>query len=341
MSRRSFLHYTGLAAVSTPLLAACGGQGGGGAAAGGKGLSMQLGFLLDNGQLGEAVALGKGWYADNGIDFSFKPGGPSIDGIAMVAGGQSQVGQVSSSPSLMLAVSQGVPIKAFAAGVQQHPYAYFSRPEKPVRTPADLAGKKVGVQATGKVLMSALLAKNGIPEKEVEVVAVGADVTPLTTGQVDVWTGWLSNVAALRPLNGRYVAMRLWDAGIRLYANPYYATTRTLEQDSAKLQKFVSATAAGWKYARENVDEAVALLVKNAPTLKAADMKAQAEVLLKYTFDQTTAAQGWGAMDKTLWQQQLDMWAQLKQFKGTPPTVDKVATTAVLDATAGTRPKLG
>ena len=93
---------------------------------------------------------------------------------------------MSSSPSLMLAASQDIPIVCFAAGAQEHPYAFFSLKKNPIREPKDLVGKKVGIQATGVILLRALLAKNKIPEKDVQIVTIGADMSPVLTGQVDV-----------------------------------------------------------------------------------------------------------------------------------------------------------
>src|SRR5215471_16828080 len=89
-------------------------------------VNMQLGWLLSGNQLGEACAKQLGFYDQEGISLAFQPGGPSIDGVAIVASGKFEVGQVSSSPSLMLAVSQDIPIKCFAVGAQQHPYTFFS-----------------------------------------------------------------------------------------------------------------------------------------------------------------------------------------------------------------------
>jgi NitT/TauT family transport system substrate-binding protein len=239
----------------------------------------------------------------------------------------------------MLARSQGVPVTAFAVGCQEHPYAYISKPEKPVHEPKDLIGKKVGTQATGQVLLSALLAANGIDPKSVEVVVIGADVTPLTSGRVDVWTGWLSNVTAMRPLNGRFEAMRLWDAGIHLYGYPYYATTSTLTEHKDLVQKWLSATAAGWQFARKNLDEAAMAVVKLDPTLKAEDVKAQGEVLLKYVFTDATDNKGWGTMDADTWRMQIDTWHKLGQFKGGAPALKDVATFDILDSTVKDRTK--
>ena len=123
-------------------------------------VNMQLGWLLSGNQLGEACAKQLGYYDQEGIELRIQPGGPSIDGVAIVASGRFEVGQVSSSPSLMLAVSQDIPVRCFAVGAQQHPYTFFSLKKNPVREPKDLIGKKVGIQATGVTLLRALLAKN-------------------------------------------------------------------------------------------------------------------------------------------------------------------------------------
>ena len=355
LSRRHFLSRAGLvagASIVTPLFlagcndpsksAAAGASSTAGSSAGGTtNVSTQISWLVDNGQLGEAVAIGKGWFADNGLNLNIKPGGPSTDGISLVAGGQSQIGKHSSSPSVMLARSQSIPVKCFAVGVQEHPFAYFSKPDKAVHEPKDLIGKTVGTQATGQILLSALLAANDIDPKDVNVVVVGSDVTPLITGQVDVWTGWVSNIAALRPLGKDYVAMRLWDAGIRLYAYPYYTTDQVISSNSDMLVKYLEAAGKGWEFANENVEEAVDYLVKLVPTLNKDDMVAQSKALLPFAFGDTTKKAGWGAMDKDVWQDQIDMWNKLEQFKGAAPTVDDVATFDILDATADSRPKVG
>jgi NitT/TauT family transport system substrate-binding protein len=68
-------------------------------------VSMQLGWVPGGNQVGEVVAKRLGYYEQEGIDFKIQPGGPNIDGVAIVASGRGEVGQISSSPSVMLAVS--------------------------------------------------------------------------------------------------------------------------------------------------------------------------------------------------------------------------------------------
>ncbi|MEO8136524.1 MAG: ABC transporter substrate-binding protein [Betaproteobacteria bacterium] len=311
------------------------------AQAGGKAaVNLQLGWLPGNNQIGEVVAKQLGYFAQEGLDVTIQPGGPNIDGVAIVASGKYDMGQVSSSPSLMLAASQDLPVKCFAAGLQQHPYTFFSLKKKPVNTPKDMVGKKVGIQATGVILLRALLAKNSIPEKDVEIVTIGADMAPLLTGQVDVVTGWQTNVTALKPLGPDRVDLRLWDTGVRLYALPYYATVSTIQKRPDVLQKFLRATARGYAYTKANPDAAADLLVKEYPNLTRADEKVGIDAMMGYAFNDLTKTGGWGTMDPAVWQEQISLYAQLGQFSKRTPKLDEVVTMEILNATRDARVKV-
>ena len=89
-------------------------------------VNMQLGWILGGNQIGEVCAKQMGFYDAEGIGLAIQPGGPNIDGVAVVASGRYEVGQVSSSPSLMLAASQDIPVVCFGVGAQEHPYTFFS-----------------------------------------------------------------------------------------------------------------------------------------------------------------------------------------------------------------------
>jgi NitT/TauT family transport system substrate-binding protein len=304
-------------------------------------LDMQLGWLAGGNQLGEVVAKRLGFFKDEGIRLVIHPGGPHIDGVGIVASGRYLQGQVASSPSLMLAVSQGIPVRCFGVGVQEHPYAYFSFPSNPVRTPKDMIGKRVGTNATGRVLLSALLAKHDIDPAEIDVVVIGSSLMPLLTGQVDVVTGWTTNVTALKPLGPDRIAMRLWDQGIRLYGMPYYATEDTLETAPSALDGFLRASGRGWELAYHETERAVKLLVEEYPILRYQDELQSARELLGYVFTGATLERGWATMDAATWREQIETYDSLKQFTNRVPTVDEVMTLELLDRTADARPRLG
>ncbi|KAA1012589.1 ABC transporter substrate-binding protein [Paraburkholderia panacisoli] len=300
-------------------------------------VNMQLGWVPGGNQVGEIVAKRLGFYEQEGIDFHIQPGGPNIDGVAIVASGRFEAGEISSSPSIMLAVSEGLPIKCIAAGLQQHPYTFFSLKKNPIRTPHDMIGKRIGIQATGMVLLKALLAKNKIPESQVNIVPIGADMMPLLSGQVDAVTGWQTNTTALKPLGADRVDLRLWDTGVRLYALPYYTTTAALKEHPDTVNRFLRATARGWIYANTHRDQAVDLLIKEYPNLNHADERVAIDSLMSYAFNPTTQTHGWGAMDPAVWEEQISTYGQLGQFRAHQPKVEDVMTMDVLNATRSSR----
>ena len=302
---------------------------------------MQLGWIVGGNQVGEVCAKALGYYEQEGLELKIQAGGPNIDGVAVVASGRYEVGQVSSSPSLMLAASQDIPVVCFGTGAQEHPYAFFSLPRKPIRKPADMAGKKIGIQATGVILLKALLAKNNVPEKDVEIVPIGADMAPLLTGQVDAVTGWLTNTTALKVLGPDRIDLRLWDAGVKLYALPYYATRDTIAKKGDMLAKFMRATGKGWAFAYENRDKAVDYLTKEFTNLVWKDERESIDDMMKFAFSAKTKTEGWGTMDPAIWQDQIDLYAKLGQFSKRTPKLDEVMTLDILKASADARPKIG
>jgi NitT/TauT family transport system substrate-binding protein len=135
------------------------------------------------------------------------------------------------------------------------------------------------------------------------------------------------------------VDLRLWDTGVRLYALPYYATTQTLSTRPEVLQRFLRATTRGWAYANKNRDAAIDLLVKEYPNLVREDERVAIDVQLGYAFNAQTQANGWGTMDRGVWQDQITQYAELGQFTKRVPKVDEVMTMDILNATRDYRLK--
>ncbi|SLN43217.1 ABC transporter substrate-binding protein [Oceanibacterium hippocampi] len=304
-------------------------------------VNMQLGWLASNGVIGEVVASKLGYYAESGIELEITPGGPSVDGVASVAAGRAMVGQLSSSPSLMLARSAGIPIKCIAAGYQKHPFTYFSREQAPIRSAQDMVGKTIATNKTAYILLRALLAKNGIAEDQVTIVPMGSDMNQLMTGQAQAVTGWLTNTNALKVIGDDRVDLMLWDTGIQLYANPYYVTDQTLDTEFDTVVNFLKGSARGWEYAYNNPEKAVDMLVEAYPRMEKASEMEAIQGVLGFSFTDKTKAKGWGTMETDNWAEQIEIYAKLDQFKGEVPKVEDVMTLAVLEATADVRPKIG
>jgi NitT/TauT family transport system substrate-binding protein len=309
------------------------------AQSGTKTVNVQLPWFLNNEFAGDVVAKRLGYFDDEKLNVNLIPGGPNIDPVPLVASGKYQIGQQSSSPNIMLAAAQGIPVKSFAVALQVHPFAYFSLIKNPIKTPQDMIGKKVGVQpAGGDVLLKALLAKNNVPLDKVQIVLVGGDTTPLLTGQVDAIAAWRINAAQIKPLGKDYVTLPLWDFGVKLLPLPYFATADNLQKNADMYAGYLRAAGKGWAYALANPDKAVDLLLKQDKNLNHDTEMAGMNLVKNYGYSDLTKTKGWGEFDPAVWQDEITMFDQLKQFSNGAPKLGDVMTTAILDATNGQRP---
>jgi NitT/TauT family transport system substrate-binding protein len=115
-------------------------------------LRIQYDWLMGNGQVGDIVALNKGYFKDEGLDVTLAPGGPNAQTVPSVLSGQAPVGQFGSTSQLFTAIAAGRPLKLFASGFRYSPYAYISLPKSPIREPKDFVGKTIAINPNGRFL---------------------------------------------------------------------------------------------------------------------------------------------------------------------------------------------
>jgi NitT/TauT family transport system substrate-binding protein len=280
------------------------------------GVSEQLGWLVNAQMAGDFVAIGKGYFKEADIDVKIQPGGPNIDPITVVAGGGVPFGNVSSVAVLVNARSHDVPVKAFGAVLQRHPFAFMFFTKSGIHTPRDFQGKTIGIQATARPLLAAVLAKYNVPPDSVKVQFVGGDTRPLVTGQVDVITGWIIDAPQVEAVQqaGSYGYFKLWDLGIHLYAYTYFTTDRVLSERKDVLVRFLSASGRGWAYAAQHPEEAVDLVLKAAPALSRPLELQTWKNEIPYMSSAMTKEHGLGYMDPKVWKTISDTYYGLKQI---------------------------
>jgi len=184
-------------------------------------VKVQLGFKYPVVQWYSIYHLGKdkGFFAKYGVDPQFIEGTGSANSIQVVANGQADLGAAISTSVVMQGVGQGAPVKMVAQETPVSTIAVLSRSDAPIKTPADLAGKKIGY-APGTYsaqLFQALLAANNVDPNSITVVNVpgGAYATSLAQKQVD---GYISapdtNVDTLKSIGVTPVVMNFRDFGV-------------------------------------------------------------------------------------------------------------------------------
>lgn len=339
MNRRDFLRASA-ATVAGSTMAGAFVSFGPAQAAGTKAMLVQYDWLLGNGQIGDIVAKAKGYFAEEGLDVKLGGGGPNAQTLPPLLTGQATAAQMTSSQTI-LAHGAGRPVMLFACGYQYTPYAYFSKPSSPIRTPQDLVGKTIALNPNGRLTLQIIMALHDIPPDSVKTITQGADMTALLVGQADAVTGFMTNTKALSVLGEDRVVMTAESAGAQGYANAYLTTPEVFAAEQESLAKFIRACGKGWGWAFENRKEAVDIMCDALPNLDRAVEHATVDTVMSIAFGPDTKANGWGWFENNKLQGQIDAFDKAKAFEVRKPVLSEVSSHAILDATAGARPRLG
>lgn len=312
-----------------------------GAAGAAAKVTIKYDWLISNGQIGDVVAVENGYFEEAGFEVEFSPGGPNSQTVPPVISGAATLGQFSETTQLFHARASGVPVKILACGYRTGPYAFTSKPAKPLRTAADLAGLRIGVQPTARFIIDAIAAKNGIDLADLTIVSVGFDKGPLVRDEVDTIGGWITNTQALSVVGEDRVDLLVRDLGLPSYANTYFATDEAIETNADTLADFIGAAAKGWGWTHANPEEAVRKTVEAYPALSLEWELRTIGLVLDLSFDSDTARDGWGTFAPALLEEQLSIFEDIGQFPSGRPALDEVYTSKILEMTADRRPRLG
>ncbi|MBD8044408.1 ABC transporter substrate-binding protein [Arthrobacter sp. Sa2BUA2] len=257
-----------LAASSLLLVTACGGSGAeaGTEAADYGTLDLNLSWIKNAEFAGEYFADANGYYAEAGFsDVNLIAGGPGgTSSETMVLSGGALVGTSSPMGVAPVIVEEEAPLKIIGTTYQKNPFVIVSLTGAPITTPADLAGKRIGVQAgVNETLFDALLEVNGIDPGSLEKVPVQYDPQPLVNGDVDGFFGYLTNEVLTLELAGHKTAVLPFaDNGLPFIAESFVATDESIETRREELKAFLVATLRGWKDAVADAEESARLAVE-------------------------------------------------------------------------------
>jgi NitT/TauT family transport system substrate-binding protein len=163
------------------------------------------------------LGIKRGFFAAQKLTVVPKPVQQGSAIITQVVSGAMNIG-FSNNVSLIAAASHGIPLRIVAAGNQAGPGMYsaiFVRSSSPIRTPQDLAGKRIAVNAlanVGPLVVNAALQAKGVGIHGISYVAIPFPnmASALAKSQVDaVW--------AVEPFSGAISAQ----GGARVILEPY------------------------------------------------------------------------------------------------------------------------
>lgn len=209
---------------------------------------LHFNWLVDPGFGGYYVALDQGYYSEENLDVEIIHGGPNVPNpVQVLSGGAADIG-IASPLVIAEAVSAGADYVAVAARFQTTPFGMSSLPGNPIRTAADIVGKKIGGGPFDAVFLDALLTLNGLEPGSYELVPIGFDPAPLPDGQVDGIANYMVSHPVILTARGiDNVAVSYADMGMPLYADMIFVNRSYLEENRGAVVGFVRATVKGWE----------------------------------------------------------------------------------------------
>jgi NitT/TauT family transport system substrate-binding protein len=244
-------------------------------------VTLQLKWVTQAQFAGYYAALEQGYYDEEGLDVTIRPGGPDIVPEQAVLGRQAEFG-IDWLDNLLATRDQGGGIVNIGQVFARSGMTEITWADSGLEQITDLQDKKVGVWLGGNEhKLFAALTKNGIdPQKDVEVVAQPFDMNLFLNREVDAAAAMTYNELAQvleveNPDTGELYqlsdlnVMKMSDLGTGALEDGIFVREDWISdpanQDIAV--RFLKASFKGWIYCRDNPDDCVQYVLNAGPTL--------------------------------------------------------------------------
>jgi putative hydroxymethylpyrimidine transport system substrate-binding protein len=205
------------------------------------------------------VAQQKGWFKEAGLEVDIVAPADPNDPPKLVAAGKADLA-VTYQPQLTLFADQGLPLVRIATLVATPLNSLVVLADGPIRTPADLKGRKIGYSVGGfeDALLKEMLGRHGLKLDDVALVNVNFSLSPaLFAGQVDAVIGAFRNFElnqmAIEGKPGR--AFFVEEEGVPVYDELVLVTHRD-KLSNAALARFVQVVERATLYTLNHPGEA-------------------------------------------------------------------------------------
>ncbi len=239
-------------------------------------VTLQLKWVTQAQFGGYFAALENGFYEEEGLDVTIRPGGPDIAPVQVLMGGGADV-MVDWLPSALAAREQGAPVVNIAQPYVRSGMMLTCLAESGITTPEDFRGRTLGVWFFGNEYpFLSWMNHLGIPTEGgadgVTVLRQGFNVDPLLQHQADCISTMTYNeygqVLDAGISADQLITFKYEDQGAATLEDGLYVLEANL-QDPAfvdRMARFVRASMRGWEWAREHPTEAAMMVLDNDET---------------------------------------------------------------------------
>jgi NitT/TauT family transport system substrate-binding protein len=228
------------------------------------------------------VADQKGFFAEQGIKIKYS-WGFEVDGVKLVGAGQADFAMLGGD-QVIQAREKDIPLVYVANYYDAFPISIFSFEEKNIKTPKDLAGKKIGLPGFFGATYTgwrALLYEANLKEADVKVQDIGfAQIAALDQGLVDAAAGYANNEPVQLKLAGKKINVINVGEYSRLVGIGLVTNEKTAADKPQIVRAVVSALMRGVQEARDKPDDALEIVVKSLPEAGGQNLRATRAVLI-------------------------------------------------------------
>jgi NitT/TauT family transport system substrate-binding protein len=275
-------------------------------------VTLQLTWVTQAQFAGYYTALDKGFYDEEGLEVTIKPGGPDIAPPQVLAGGGADA-MINWMPSALAAREKGLPVVNIAQPFKTSGLMLTCWKDTGITGPADFKGKTIGVWFFGNEYpFLSWMSQEGIStdggDDGVTVLKQGFNVDPLLQRQADCISTMTYNeygqVLDAGVSEDELVTFKYEEMGVATLEDGIYVLEENLEDPVFvdKMTRFVRASMKGWKYAEANPEEAAGIVLDNDETgaqTEAAQLRMMGEIA------KLTAGSN-GALDEADYQRTVD-----------------------------------
>ena len=224
-------------------------------------LDLQLPWIKNVESAGEFIADTNGIYTKQGFSsVNLIAAGPNATPQETVIQTKKAFIAISSPDATAAAIAKGFNLKVIGTEYQKNPFCIMSAASKPIKTPQDMIGKKIGVQSVNDAVWAAFLKANSLDASKIQKVTVGFDPTPITQGTVDGWFSFVTNEPIELKLKGfDTVTFLLNDYNYPEIGNVFIVRSDALTGSRDKVKAVMTAEILAWKESLAKPDEGAQL----------------------------------------------------------------------------------
>ena len=219
----------------------------------------------------------KGYFKAEGLDVSIDQGEGSAATVTRIMGGAYDAGFGDMNAIIQNAAARpaDAPLMVYMI-YSKAPFALLMKADSPIKTIADIGGKRLGSPAGGAAikLFPLLAKKNGLDPTKVEIVNMAPNLQEqmLIRGDVDISalftaTSYMNLVAIKQNPDKDFRWIYYSDAGLDLYSNGVMVSQKLAKEKPEAVKGLVRAINKAMKDCLANPDAAIDLLAKQEPLL--------------------------------------------------------------------------